>query len=110
MTPADALGAALGPLVDVPGRIAALDARLARIEEALATLRRSTPSALVPIDEAARILGVSVSTVRRQVRSGAIPSRRIGRSVRVDLAALRPLEAEEVERLAREARSPTGTR
>jgi excisionase family DNA binding protein len=89
VTPADALAGALGPLVDLPARLAALDLRLARIEEALAALRRSTPSALVPVDEAARLLGLSVSTVRRQIKSGALPSRRIGRSVRIDLAALR---------------------
>ncbi len=109
MTPADALAGALGPLLELPGRLAALDARLARIEEDLARLIRSAPSALVPIDEAARLMGVSVSTVRRQIKDGSIPSRRIGRSVRVDLAALRPLDGEEVARLAREARSPAGT-
>jgi hypothetical protein len=64
-------------------------------------------AALVPVPEAAAKLGVSVANLRRRIKAGEVPVRRIGRSVRVNIALLRPLdreEADEVARLAREAR------
>jgi len=44
------------------------------------------------------MLGLSESTIRRQIRDHMFPIRRIGRSVRVDMSALRPLTDQEVER------------
>jgi len=55
---------------------------------------------LVPVREAAEMLGVTVATIRRQIRDHMLPIRRIGHSVRVDMSALRPLTDEEVEREA----------
>jgi excisionase family DNA binding protein len=88
---AEHLLAGLASLADVPGALASVERRLARIEEKLEALRLSQPPTLVTPQEAAIHLGVSLSTVRRGIRDGSIPSRRVGhRSVRVDLGALRP--------------------
>lgn len=43
----------------------------------------AAPVLLVPIDEAARRMSVSVSTVERLVRSGELPSRTFGRARRI---------------------------
>jgi excisionase family DNA binding protein len=43
---------------------------------------------LVTVAEAASRLGVSEVTVRRHIRSGRLPYKRFGRSVRVDLSRL----------------------
>jgi excisionase family DNA binding protein len=43
---------------------------------------------LVTVAEAARRLGVSEVTIRRHVRSGRLPYKRFGRSIRVDLSRL----------------------
>lgn len=64
-------------------------------------LRRSIPSQLVNVPTAAKQLGVSEKTIRRKIRSGEIPSRRIGRAVRVDLTKLRAFEPSEIETLGR---------
>jgi excisionase family DNA binding protein len=67
-------------------------------------MQRALPPVLVPVREAAQMLGVSEATVRRQIRDHLLPVRRIGRSLRVDMSALRPLTDEEVEREAYLAR------
>jgi excisionase family DNA binding protein len=90
------------PTAEAGGDLADEVRRLAATVEALA---RSSPPALVPVEEAARALGLSVSTVRRRVKDGAIPSRKLGRALRVDLAGLRPLSREEVVQEARKARA-----
>jgi excisionase family DNA binding protein len=43
---------------------------------------------LVTVAEAARRLGISEVTIRRHVRSGRLPYKRFGRSIRVDLSRL----------------------
>jgi excisionase family DNA binding protein len=43
---------------------------------------------LVTVAEAARRLGVSEVTIRRHIRSGRLPYKRFGRSIRVDLSRL----------------------
>jgi excisionase family DNA binding protein len=43
---------------------------------------------LVTVAEAANRLGVSEVTIRRHVRSGRLPYKRLGRSIRVDLSRL----------------------
>jgi excisionase family DNA binding protein len=40
------------------------------------------------VKEAADVLGVSEVTVRRHVAAGKLPSKRLGRAVRVDLGRL----------------------
>lgn len=90
----------------VAAQLQPLRAELARLVAELGDLRRSLPPTLAAVADAAERLGVSQSTIRRLVRTGEIPVVRVGRSVRVDLAALRPLTAAEVTERAHEARKP----
>src|SRR4051812_6274035 len=73
---------------------------LDRLDEIVALL----PPTLVTPAEAAVALKVSPATMRRRIADGTIPSVRIGRSVRVDLAALRPVPRERIAELAQVAR------
>ena len=72
------LEAKLTPLVDANRRLAQ------QIEQ----LRRALPTQVVSVAEAARILDLHPNTIRNRIASGEIPSRRVGKSVRVDLTAL----------------------
>lgn len=92
----------LAALLDA--RLAPLQAEVQRLAAEVAGLRRSLPPMLVSLPEAARALGVSLSTIRRRARDGSLPVRRVGRLIRVDLAAIRPLTGEEVAREARRLR------
>lgn len=85
-------------------RITPLVAQIGALTAEVAQLRRSQPPALASLAEAADRLGLSLSTIRRRVRDGSIPTRRVGRRVLVDLNALRPLDDVEVAQMAREAR------
>lgn len=82
-----------------------LEPELRLLRDQVDALRRNSPPQLVTVAEAAKLLGLSVRTVSRHIKSGEIPTRRIGRSVRVDLGQLRPLDATSVAELAYEARS-----
>lgn len=75
-----------------------------RMAEELAMLRRSLPAPTGTIDDAARCWGLSVSSVRRAIKRGDVPVRRVGRRVLVDLSH-RPLGGDAVATLARIARS-----
>jgi excisionase family DNA binding protein len=82
-----------------------LSGDLRRLAEKIDALSARLPPMLVPIPDAAEALGVSVSTIRRGIKSGDLPYRRLGRSVRIDLSACRGLDADDLSRMAREARS-----
>jgi excisionase family DNA binding protein len=88
----------------VAAQVRPVQVELARVARELADLRRALPPSLVTLQDAASRLGVSLSTIRRKVAAGEIPSIRVGRSVRLDLGALRPLDVDEVAQLARAAR------
>lgn len=75
----------------------AIDERVARIEARL-------PPALGGIDDAARVTGMSRSSVKRALKTGDIQSTKVGRRVLIDLASLRPLSREKVIELAAKAR------
>jgi excisionase family DNA binding protein len=81
----------LAPLIDANRRMAA----------ELERLRQALPAQLVSVPEAARNLGMSPATIRRRIKDGSIPVRRVGRSIRVDLSAVHkgPTE-EEIARLS----------
>lgn len=100
----DGIAGALAALLEVPSRLASLEAEVRSLREELVALRRAFPPTAVSVQEAAGRLGVSVSTLRRRIRAGDITPLRIGRSVRVDLATLKSPEASEVARLAEAAR------
>lgn len=87
---------------------AALAAELRRLVGEVAALRSALPPLLVTADVAAEVLGVSLSTVRRMIRAGDLPTRRLGHSVRIDIARCHGVNASEVAELARAARSGRG--
>lgn len=88
---AEAVRAAVEPLVESNRRLAT------EIEQ----LRRALPAQLVSVQEAARVLGVHEDTIRRRIADGTLPSRRVGKRVRVDLTATtRGPSEDEIARLA----------
>lgn len=95
-----ALAEALAGVAHLPSHIAGIEARLGRIEEGMASLRRALPPLLVTLPEAARALGVSYATIRRMKKAGRLPLVGSGRSARVDLSAL---HAPDEDGIARDA-------
>ncbi len=79
-------------------------AELRKLTASVEAMRALSPPLLLPIPDAAKLLEVSVSTVRRGIRDGSIPHRRIGRSVRIDIGACKGIDGATVAALAREAR------
>lgn len=102
----ETLARLLAGVLDLPARLVALEAEVRGLREEVVHLRSSTPPLLVAPPEAAVRLGVSLSTLRRRIRTGEVLVDRIGRAVRVDLGALRPAAQAEVVRLAEHARRP----
>lgn len=91
------------PIDRVPAILAQLAAYQARLAARLATERvpvqpdtapprtdRNDPSGrrLYSVPEAAKVMGLSASTLRRQVAAGALPVVQVGRSTRVTAEAL----------------------
>lgn len=99
MTIEDALAAVL------EAKLAPMRADVGRLTAQVEAMRRAIPPVLVSMAEAARRLGLSVSTIRRRVRDGSLPSRRIGNALRVDLTGLHAVDEAEVVRLADRARA-----
>jgi len=91
-------------------QLAPFGVEVRRLAAEVEHLRRALPPMLVTLPEAATVLGVSLSTVRRRARDGSLPVHRLGRTLRVDLMALRPPPEEEVTRLAGELRLAGGSR
>ena len=85
-------------------RLAPLRRDLDRVASALEALRSALPPALVPLKQAAAVMHVSVKTARRRVDAREWPSRRDGKRILVDLAALQPISEEKVAELAIVAR------
>ena len=81
-----------------------LHAEVRRLTASVEAMRAALPPMLATIPDAAEALGVSISTVRRSIKSGDLPTRRLGRSVRVDLSRCRGLDGDDIARLARAAR------
>lgn len=87
----------LAPLLD----------ELRQVRAEVAELRAALPPApLVSVEEAARLAGVSIATMRRRIKVGEVPSIRHGRTVRIDPVALRPPSGAQVIELAHRARFP----
>lgn len=84
----------------VATELAPLHAEVCRLSAQIEAMRRAFPPVLVTMPEAARLLGLSLRTVRRQVKAGKLPSCHVGRSVRVDLASLKPLTEDEIQQEA----------
>lgn len=73
----DAVATATAPLV-------------AKVDRLCSLMERQLSPALGGVEDAARVMGCSVSTVRRMVRGGEIAHRRAGKRIVVDLASLKP--------------------
>lgn len=87
----------------VRAEVEPLRAQIDRLRGEVASLVSALPPSLVTVPEAARRLGLSTATVRRRIKDRSLPVVRVGHSVRVDLALVRPPEEATIERLALEA-------
>jgi excisionase family DNA binding protein len=95
---------ALAALLALPGHVAELLAELHALRAELAEVRRALPASLGSMEQAAELTGLSGRTIRRRVRTGEIPARRVGRRILIDLAALKPLSTGDIAEAARAAR------
>lgn len=80
----------------VQSHVSPLLIELRRLAAEIEAMRRALPPQLVTMSEAAERLGVSLATVRRRVKDGTLPVKRVGRSPRVDLSSLHPAPADDV--------------
>jgi excisionase family DNA binding protein len=78
-----------------------LQAEIRALRGAVSGLEERLPPQLVSVETAARQLSVSVQTIRRWCKAGALPYLRRGRELRIDLSKLKALSGEEVRALAR---------
>lgn len=91
---AEVVGAAVAPLAD----------EIRELRAAVTALQAASPPKLVTVGELVRLGFGSPATVRRRIADGTYQAIRHGRSVRVDLATLRPSDPATVSALAMEAR------
>ena len=90
----DAVATALAPLV----------AEIRALRASIEALRAASPSRLVTVGELVRLGYGSPATIRRRIADGSIPAIRRGRSVRIDISALQPLDPAAAAALADAAR------
>jgi hypothetical protein len=79
-------------------------AELRALRATVDALRAASPSRLATVAELVRLGYGSPASVRRRIADGTYPAIRHGRSIRVDVAALRPPRPELVAELAEQAR------
>jgi hypothetical protein len=91
---AEVVGAVVAPLAD----------EIRELRAEVVALRAASHTRLVTVAELVRLGYGSAATVRRRIADGTYPAIRHGRSVRVDLASLRPSDPATVAALAMEAR------
>ena len=96
------LDAALSAVVSEA--VAPLVSEIRELRATVEALRAASPSKLVRVGELVRLGYGSPASVRRRIADGTYPSVRHGRSVRVDLAALKPTDPATVAALAEQAR------
>jgi excisionase family DNA binding protein len=94
---------AADPLLDaLADRVAdRLLGELRAVRGELAALREAVPTRMVSPAEAAEMLGVAERTVRRWIAAGRLPVVRVGRTVRIEAAALRAVDLTALARRAR---------
>ncbi|MGA7741055.1 MAG: hypothetical protein WBP56_15815 [Polyangia bacterium] len=85
--------------------VAPLVSEIRELRATVEALRAASPPKLVTVAELVRLGFGSPATVRRRIADGTYPCVRHGRSVRVDLAALKPIDPATVAALAAAARS-----
>lgn len=101
---ADALGAVVGAMAEVPERMDRMEARERGRDELLKQILARLPPLLGSKSDAARACGVSLSSIDRGIASGQIAAVRIGRRVLVDLGSLKPKTEAEISAIAAKAR------
>jgi excisionase family DNA binding protein len=84
----NALATLCAALVEIPVRVAALERQVASASVEVARILEALPPSLVSVSEAAAAFKVSVPTMRRWVKAGAVPTVKVGATVRVDLSRL----------------------
>lgn len=92
MTPTGSFESGLREIIaaEVRAAVASLrDGIRADFRAELEAERAARPPERLDVDRAAERLGVSVATVRRRIKDGALPSFRLGRRVLVELSATR---------------------
>lgn len=93
MTAAEDIGRALAQLLALPERLASMEARLARIEEAqrprIVQAPAESPEDLLTVEEAASIAKVEPATVREWIRPATRRTRKV-RSPEKRLRACKP--------------------
>ena len=79
----------------------AILADIADVKATIEHLRDSIPPKLNTVAETAEILGYSISTVRRMIRTGQLASVGVGKRLRVDLSRkpIKSMNAEDRRRL-----------
>ena len=96
----------LAAFSETPIRLAAMERALTELTAKVEALRAASPPLLVTVQEAAAICRVSIPTMRRWVKSRQVPVVKVANTVRVDLSRVRGVDAEDIARMAREARAP----
>lgn len=80
--------------------IIGLQEQVSALTDAIRSLEQRVPSRVVSVEEAAHHLSVSVQTIRRWCRSGALPYVRRGGELRIDLAKIRSMDRQDIRRIA----------
>jgi len=101
-----ALAGLFDTLANIPARMAILERVVAENTAKLESIRAAMPPALATISEAAAVFKVSIPTMRRWVKRNAVPTLKIGNTLRVDLSKMHGVDGAEIARLAGEARRP----
>lgn len=100
-----AIAALLTAFSEMPVHMAAMERALNELTYKVDALRAALPPLLVPVTQAAAIFKVSVPTMRRWVKRGQLPVMKVANTLRVDLSRVRGVDAEDIARMAREARA-----
>jgi excisionase family DNA binding protein len=79
--------------------IVGLQDQIVALTDAVRALEQRVPARVVSVEEAARHLSVSVQTIRRWCKTGALPYVRRGRELRIDLTKVRALDGAGIRRL-----------
>lgn len=98
----------LAALFALPAIVTGLREDVSRLASEVALLRTTMPPTLLTIEQAARQLRVSASTLRRRIKAGELAVVRIGRAIRIDARKLQPTEEADVVRIAHRVLSRGG--
>jgi len=99
------IAAMLTAFTEIPVRVAAMERAVTDLAAKIEALRAASPQLLLRLPEAAAIFKVSVVTMRRWVKTGHVPAVKVANTVRVDMTRVHGVDAADVARMAREART-----